>query len=538
MNGLFIGVGGSGAKALESFVYLALTGLPGWVQKKGKDSAPLTYNLRVVDTDNSNANYKRLESLLEDYAGDYGLKQLFDTYNSKKKKSWNPTPIKYQVVDDGGVSNAFLSSVDLHRKSTLTELVEKDHRANGDERSRLLLDTLFTKPIDTDDAETNRELSDMMVPLEHGFFGKPRLGALLFATNLETDDGKEYWRRALRASFGGDDSDNRVMFTGSLFGGTGASGIPTISRAIYEDLGTESLRNKNGVSMGFLLRLPFYRFTDDKGVCPSDPNKWTLNSKVALRYYASSGFLNHFNGSADKPHKTTVYLVGAETNGDAQLADKKSVVPASGGKEQNNPAMPADLVTALSAVHFFGDEVRDKAVVWSEPSGDPSDGYFSYDCFPYKEAIKIALERLKMFCLTWTILVAKKPGQGVTNLKVYDYIREVFEDRGAAWNDHLGSVDAFAKKATNWLLELESNGVKLEFRNSFEQLEVDLNTSERPVESYRTVFPTAKKHSKRVSDVIFELANEVKKHPHRNLQESYHALFFGVLDLCSSTWKN
>jgi hypothetical protein len=264
---------------------------------------------------------------------------------------------------------------------------------------------------------------------------------------------------------------------------------------------------------------------------------WSLNSKIALRYYASSGFLDEFKPTGGNVHKTTAYLVGDDPAGTAKTAEGESITMASGGEQQNDPAMPADIVAAMSAIHFFGDDVKDKAVVWCETDGDPANGRYEFDCFPYSESLKAGLNRLKLFCLLWTVLQAKKPGNSDVMLRVYDTLREIMNDGSRGWSEHLRHVDSFVENAAVWLSELEQNGVELHFIDEFKNIETAMNNRSWNISTWNFAFSNSRGRAKSANDIFDDLSKRVGAYKHRGLTESYKALLFGVLDLCSEAWQ-
>ena len=138
----------------------------------------------------------------------------------------------------------------------------------------------------------------------------------------------------------------KLMFVGSIFGGTGASVIKNLSRA-YAQKHTDT--KKCGVGMLFVL--PYYNFDDGmiQGQGGARSKNFPMNTKLALSYYSEK----IFNGME---HASPVlYLSGGDCNTLMKISSagrETEAVTSISGEDQANPAMPTDLVSALSMLDF------------------------------------------------------------------------------------------------------------------------------------------------------------------------------------------
>ena len=133
------------------------------------------------------------------------------------------------------------------------------------------------------------------------------------------------------------DPNARVFLAGSIFGGTGASGFPTIARLVKNELEDSSGEN---VKLGGALVLPYFYFTfpQNDGELKAESRHFLMNTQAALQYYYH---LWKQTGVYD-----AVYLLGDEP--------RTEVDSCVGGAEQQNAPHFIELYASLAAIHFFG----------------------------------------------------------------------------------------------------------------------------------------------------------------------------------------
>lgn len=358
-----IAIGGTGAKCLEALIHLCAAGL-----MPGSEDLHLLF----VDSDQSNGNGKRALDLLENYQRCRGPESksgelfktrtpvLADSENTLIPNRWSPTQ-----TDD---------RLKTFIKSNLLD------DAFGD-----LFRVLFTEA----EAET---------VLDQGFRGRPAIGSVVMASSVDLNSS-EPWktlRSKMRADLGAGHIP-KVMVFGSIFGGTGAAGFPTISRLLRQWANQED----GQLRLGGSLMLPYFSF-DGNQILDSQlhvrSEEFIRNSKAALKFYQQANFHEILD---------TVYLLGC---------DQPLELPAVslGGKEQVNPPNWLELVSALSAIDFFGNDGdlvqpyrllarnSNDRVEWSDLPGD---------------GVRTKLTQLARFCFAF--------------LGVYLPMMENIHDRGA-----------------------------------------------------------------------------------------------------------
>lgn len=123
------------------------------------------------------------------------------------------------------------------------------------------------------------------------------------------------------------------MVIGSIFGGTGSSGIPKIVSAIRNN----SKADIKKASLSVVLVLPYFAVnsSNDEEISIKS-NIFNSKTKAALNYYERSGLNAQIN---------SIYYVGDKI--------QTKVEPHLGNKEQKNNAHIVELIGAMSVAHFI-----------------------------------------------------------------------------------------------------------------------------------------------------------------------------------------
>jgi hypothetical protein len=320
---ILIGVGGTGAKIVEAALPLFLAGL-------GPDKVSVGF----VDQDQANGNVARTRQRL----------QLYESFKTTWSGDRRPTRMDWAVEDSkGGVAfgrNIVRSLAPGHelwcphpdRGATLQSIFG---RALMPEDQKNLMDLLY----EADETE-------QLMRLGEGYRARPHIGAA--AMMSQAAGNGEFWgplREKIEVAAGGEEV--RIFFVGSVFGGTGAAGFPTIARVIrrivQESAGRAPLRGK--VHLGGALMLPYFSFKSpenrDDNVARSE--QLLTQSRAALKYYHE---LFQREAVFDE-----FYLVGWSPR--FQLGYNSA-----GGNAQVNPPLPPELLAALAAARFLDPTAR------------------------------------------------------------------------------------------------------------------------------------------------------------------------------------
>lgn len=510
---VLIGVGGTGAKVLEAFTYLAVAGFPG-----ASLSGEQAFHLRMVDTDKENGNFGRLRKLLDLLNKGGGVVSLFDGYSKQSKKpNWPIGHISHNSFhapgDAHNVSSEFLWQIDLTKLENLEHMKNELKEANGVSRVSPLLNALYGQ-------------ADMDVPQAEGFHGKPRIGALRLQYEFEQDSSQNdsgFWN-ALESRNIFLRDETQLMFTGSIFGGTGASGIPNLIRLCQE----RYFRGDNDSSLGMTLILPYYLFSNLKKECPADPSQFRLNSKLALLYYYNSNLLEQLSNPS-------VYLIGQDVSQNMRTEKGGDVSLHAGKGNQINPALPAELTAAIAIIDYYNYKKSGLEVRWCVP-GDTENAPLNIETeFPDGRNLKNALHRLAAFSLLWTVLSSNRP-DGASDLYAFRNLHKMKEERSSRWYSVLHPVDDFVASVKSWLLQLEANGTDLEwFRDSHSTLSEFL----QEVKAGKKTFANCDKSidGRDISNWLKEIDRAVGKFKLKSDDHEYLQLLYAVMFVCAEKYR-
>jgi Tubulin like len=312
MSLYIIGIGGTGAKCLEAIANLAAVGL-----LNESERTEQTIHSLFIDADETNGSLARSLNTLSLYQKCYSL-----FAQNRQSSPW----IQTQVRSLGLWSPFSRTSTDkklgaLFSYSTLKQ--------NSPELGSLF-DVLFTR----DEREAT---------LDVGFRGRPAIGsAVMSQVDLDRLD-EDVWRtliERIQVDIGSGWLPRIVLF-GSMFGGTGASGLPTIGRLLSNKLRVAQVRNRVPIACVFLL--PYFSFTPSgtlaEGEVFARADQFLLNTEAALRYYLTQA------QQATEQAFDSVYLLGNQSLSQVEFSIGKQT-------QRNKPHF-VELYAALAARHFL-----------------------------------------------------------------------------------------------------------------------------------------------------------------------------------------
>lgn len=298
MKHFLIAVGGSGAKSLEAFVHMSAAGL------LGNNSLKTFY----FDQDESNGSLSRSHEAIRQY---------------RICRDFERGSIEAFAPDIGLFDPVVCRPLPSPNKRSLKKFFSYDDPAARHQNAARLMDTFFTP-------------DQIAAELDDGFLGNPSIGSAIIGgtLNLDTEAPWNTLYGEISAASSNDGGAN-VLLVGSVFGGTGAAGIPTIAKLLRPRLAKDQIKN---VRIGAVLVLPYFSFKDVKGAkVRADARDFLPNTQAALNYYHDRDYLDIFDA---------VYLTG-------EHALTEMTASALGGKDQRNDPHPIELYTALAALDFF-----------------------------------------------------------------------------------------------------------------------------------------------------------------------------------------
>lgn len=363
MTNYFIAIGGSGSKVLESLVHLCAAGLmPG-------DGTEDLY-VMGIDPDNGNGNLNR-------------AKDTYNCYKRLKNLKFGYTNLMKTPVSGKQPDNYFFSPVD-EGANTLDAVM--DYHRYADTPIGRLYEVLYTKE------ERNEKL-------DVGFRGHPAIGAAVLAKNLHTStENSVSWKEFTEKVVTEAATDKvKIFLAGSIFGGTGAAGVPNVARLLKNKF-IEAKVWDNVVIGGGLVLPYFYCMPSEEekqtaGMCVTS-REFIPNTQAALNYYALK--------MGTEPMYHSLYLVGYEDN------SKEIGQFSPGAQSQKNDAHVVDLYTALAALHFYGsapNPIDDAKCYYTGYNGNVIGWNDLPSASGSKEADKSRLAQFIRFALSYQSLV-------------------------------------------------------------------------------------------------------------------------------------
>lgn len=419
MSYQIVSIGGCGAKSVESLTHLCSAGL----MPDGD------LNVLFIDPDLANGCLERSQNSLNQYieCKKIGFKEtvLFKTpITLSKPNVW--TPFEDQA------------------KPTLEKFFRYSALKTQDKAAAHFFDVLFSS-------------LEKETLLDEGFLGHPSIGAAVLAKTVklgETEPWKTFKDNIEQDAKEGKGS--KILLIGSIFGGTGAAGLPTIARLIRKEVPPEQYKN---VKIGAVLLLPYFSFaatwkkTPDGRVFKLNPENFILNTQASLKYYFNQKYLDCFD---------CLYLLGEHN-----LSPVKN--PTSGGRDQANAPNIMELFAAQAALDFFeniDENVKDpnfdhrkyhftargnpKEVIWSDlPDG--SNG----------NKIKTHLGRLTRFAFAYLHVYYPMLKDIMKKENTYKapWFVQFFERKEISLNDdsiqnHLKSMGDYCETFLKWIANI------------------------------------------------------------------------------------
>lgn len=360
---ILIGVGGTGAKIVESALFLLSSG----VGPKSKVVVGL------VDQDNSNGNVVRTDGLLTLLTR---IRRDFETSANKidwkASESEGGTPLfsipLEPLMGEGGAAHWRPAPDNM---PTLRHILRHQDMP---EDEKALFDLLFR------DGKAAPEDLEQTMDLAEGYRGRAHVGAAALVSAVNHDQ-PEFLRRLLelmKASTGGDEV--RIFLAGSLFGGTGAAGFPTIARMLHKLRAPDNTERIKGdkVRLGGALMLPYFRFgePDDVAANVITSSQLLPQARVAIEFYQS---LLQQEGVFDR-----LYVAGWD-----EMFELGYHQP--GRAEQRNPALLPELIAALAVIDFFDPERPIDVAAQPFVAARREAGVIGWDDLPAKAATKKSL---------------------------------------------------------------------------------------------------------------------------------------------------
>lgn len=318
MKRLFVfGIGGTGCRILRSLNFLLAAGIDGF----GYDTQVFPI---IIDYDAENGDKKRTLKCINNYTNIHKIAYANHPDQQNQYFAARVREMRDALKDEGKRSNN--SSYELVFKPRKDEKKYKDSIGYNDLVGENLINTQFLLE-SLYDASSEEERAELEIDMTVGFKGNPNIGSVIFHELQATPEYQDFVQLF-------NPSTDRIMIVGSLFGGTGSSGIPELIMSIrnHEEIKIQQAR------LGAIMVLPYFSLQPKSG-SPIHSTLFNSKTKAALSYYEDSGVNELIN---------SIYYIGDknETKLDHQI----------GGIDQVNRANIVEFISALSIVHFMNSD--------------------------------------------------------------------------------------------------------------------------------------------------------------------------------------
>lgn len=441
MNNLYVfAIGGSGERAMYSLVMALGAGMPIAANR----IVPI-----FVDNDKRSPALDRATNLIKYYRNipnggndpKYGARELVKLMENNKTTFFSTEidePISLVI---GGDNITTLGE----QTSTSIKINDLEKRINEEKN------LLFTQ-------------DELSMPLSAGFIGHPNIGSVI----LNSWEFNQESYTNLVNNIGENDG---VLVIGSLFGGTGAAGIPLIINKFNE--------TPQRPKIGVVAVLPYFK-TEKSKDGDGHGGKWVVNTdefdiktRAALMYYDKyMRNLDYLYYVGDGNHLATYkYSIGGDGTG---------IV----GKEpQKNPTHPIEVMAAMSVFDFAQSEntnsVQYKIPVWKYGEDEDKSNksnltdiqlpQFRHSLVKFQMLINLFVSDILKECIDNNIPFVKNIG--IEKTDITDITTDILGKKESKTNEYWG-LNMFIKEWYKWVSELEhrneKNGNKREM-NYFDQ---------------------------------------------------------------------
>ena len=419
MKNYVIAVGGTGAKVVQSMIHLGAAGvLPAGTSQM---------DIILVDPDENNGSVSDCQRAGKDYLACSGKELQTDAaaIRGTQLQLGNTNLFNLHL----GLTGPWTPVRNPHA-DTLKDIFHYNQLVHAGSADAELFDLFF-------------EHDELELPVKQGFRGRPAIGATIFAQAIDFEDENEIWNK-LREKIKNDAAQGAsLLLVGSVFGGSGAAGAPTILRLL-----ADKVKDLQNVRLGLILMLPYFQFKAVPGEpIQADPAAFPMATAESLKYYHERDFLSFCH---------SIFALGEEIP--AEMS-----VPAVGAADQRNEPHFLELVAALAAFRFFdGDDLESEKL---NVAARQNEGTLTWADLPYHElkhgAMVKRLEHMIVFAVAYRYIFYPIIKRCLSNPK---------RNTETFWVDHIDSkkipqdvagkalkkVNDYVEKFLSWLLDIST----------------------------------------------------------------------------------
>ena len=297
-------IGGTGARVMRSLTMLMASGIPGF--DHNTEICPI-----IIDYDLDNGDKSRAVTAMNKYIK---VRELIAAGNDDNDGFFSSRIVRLPFVKDFQWQFGIGDST-----QTFADHIGYDQLDKTTPSTKKLIESLY-------DSSNDMEYTELKLNMKMGFQGNPNIGSVVFDRLSEDPEFKKF-----KDAFNSE--HDRVVIIGSLFGGTGASGIPALITAMHNKDAALNLRKAN---IAAIMVLPYFGVSSDKKNFSVKSSIFNTKTKAALNYYEQAGLNKLIN---------SIYYVGDK--------EPSIVEPHLGDKDQKNAAHPVEMICAMAVSHFI-----------------------------------------------------------------------------------------------------------------------------------------------------------------------------------------
>lgn len=373
-----LAIGGTGARCMEAVIYLAAAGL---------FQTPM--NVLIIDPDQNNGNSVKTRTLIANYHSLYVARQ---PEHAEKKGG---------VFGLGGAKlpapTLFQAPINVRRDSDAQHSIFWDNPNPTSRRFGEIIQYQAQKEELRNFLDLFYEPADLEMVLNVGYQGRTNVGAVALKQDLEgtanlAQKGLREFLEKLNIDI--QTREARIFVMGSVFGGTGAAGLPTIPQLI-ENLPTDVIAKepRSRLRYGCAMMTPYFSFPkgSSAGAGPgTDSARHAVATQAALLHYAHV-----------PPGYQHIYFIGAP---DRPQTNRSNII---GGQHQTNAPHYAELVAALAAWQFFAlDQINpvNRELHFADTMQNKSDLGVNWKTLPVNPNNAAARDHIKRVLAVFTTL--------------------------------------------------------------------------------------------------------------------------------------
>jgi len=415
-----IGIGGTGARLMEALVRLCECGYLSLEEGENEITCLL------VDADTSNGNALKTQEVIkkykecQKYLGNDPKRKIFAT----KLTGINDCHFAKPFSEDDLKADKKIDIISLARESsdpdTAISLVKRHYK-----------DSAFNED------------------LRKGLYGMPSVGTFIFSyysdkSPIINDLLKQIVNQANQID---GEEKIRIFIAGSVFGGTGASGLPYLSKAIHRKVNEAGENLINRLEIFGCLMLPYFKHDGTGTDGKINQDRFDMVAHEAMDDYIKLMENNVFK---------KIYLIG-----DTSMPVRGGCCYA--GSPQKNMPHISELFAASQARAFFTgtiDEMTGKSIDYVDPfnlQGNTINNVTWGDCrIGASGKLQKFVEDFILFNYYYSMyiipLMFNFHGSGAEYLKLYDEIKKTsIENQKISELRKMKLLDRFWKKGRGWL---------------------------------------------------------------------------------------